>query len=323
MSEWQATAERTRLNGSSPAWRRWGNRRKACSGPWGHKYPFGGYPGPRIPWLQYTVTNWWDRWLKGKNPPPGSDWPKLPVWLSQSKAPSKSLRADEAGKWVAEDGTWASRVKEKVLYLAAGNRLGETAGQATYESAKPLVLDTDMLETSSWGECGNDDLPGDQTRFDKASLYFDSEPLDEDLDSFGYPIVKLTLSVDKPVALLAIRLCELDPDSGASHSSPTGSSISAYRGGDMAKPEKIAPGKDLLLARAPQHRRPHLQEGLAHQALAVAVVLPDAVADRRCADGDAVRRRAPTASSRAPSCCPDARQGPRTRWCKICCRRTR
>lgn len=26
-------------------------------GPWGHKYPFGGYPGPRIPWLQCTVTH--------------------------------------------------------------------------------------------------------------------------------------------------------------------------------------------------------------------------------------------------------------------------
>ena len=212
-------------------------------GPWGHKYPFGGYPGPRIPWLQYTVTNWWDRWLKGKTPPPGSDWPKLPVWLSQSKAPSKSLCADEAGKWVAEDGAWASRVKEKVLYLAAGNRLGETAGQATYESAKPLVLDIDMLETSSWGECGNDDLPGDQTRFDKASLYFDSAPLDEDIDSFGYPTVKLTLSVDKPVAALAIRLCELDPDSGASHLVTYRFFDLAYRGGDMAKPEKIAPGK--------------------------------------------------------------------------------
>jgi predicted acyl esterase len=88
------------------------------------------------------------------------------------------------------------------------------------------VLDTDMLETSSWGECGNDDLPGDQTRFDKASLYFDSEPLDEDLDSFGYPIVKLTLSVDKPVALLSIQLASSIRTVAPRISSPTGSSIS-------------------------------------------------------------------------------------------------
>jgi uncharacterized protein len=212
-------------------------------GPWGHKYPFGGYPGPRIDWLHYTVTHWWDRWLKGKTPPPGTEWPPLPVWLSQSEAPDKSPCADEQGKWVAEDGAWASRIKEKVLYLAAGNRLGETPETATYRSAKPLVLDTEMLETSSWGECGNDDLPGDQARFDKVSLCFDSAPFAEDLDSFGYPIAALTLSVDKPVASLAIRLCELDPDTGGSHLVTYRFFNLAYRGGDTAKPEKIEPGK--------------------------------------------------------------------------------
>ncbi len=38
-------------------------------GAWGHKYPFNGYPGPRVDWLDYIVTHWWDRWLKGKTPP--------------------------------------------------------------------------------------------------------------------------------------------------------------------------------------------------------------------------------------------------------------
>jgi predicted acyl esterase len=28
-------------------------------GPWGHKYPFDGHPGPRIDWLQYIVTHSW------------------------------------------------------------------------------------------------------------------------------------------------------------------------------------------------------------------------------------------------------------------------
>ena len=38
-------------------------------GAWGHKYPFNGYPGPRVDWLDYIVQHWWDRWLKGKTPP--------------------------------------------------------------------------------------------------------------------------------------------------------------------------------------------------------------------------------------------------------------
>ncbi len=105
---------------------------------------------------------WWDRWLKGKTPPAESAWPQLPVWLGVSKEPSKSACADEIGKWVAEDATWRSRVKEKVLYLGPNHRLGEQPARATYTSSAAPVLDTEMLETSSWGECGNDDLLGDQ-----------------------------------------------------------------------------------------------------------------------------------------------------------------
>ena len=36
-----------------------------------------------------------------------TDWPELPVWLSESQGPSKSLCPDEKGKWVAEDGALA------------------------------------------------------------------------------------------------------------------------------------------------------------------------------------------------------------------------
>ena len=91
-------------------------------GAWGHKYPFNGYPGPRVDWLDYIVTHWWDRWLKGKTPPPEDAWPQLPVWLGEAKEPSKSPCADDIGKWVAEDAAWRSRVKQKILYLRSGNR---------------------------------------------------------------------------------------------------------------------------------------------------------------------------------------------------------
>jgi uncharacterized protein len=166
-------------------------------GAWGHKYPFNGYPGPRVDWLDYILVHWWDRWLKGKTPPPESEWPQLPVWLGSSKEPSKSTCEDEKGKWVAEDGAWRSRVKERVFYLRPDHRLGAKPASATYTSGAKPVLDTEMLETSSWGECGNDDLPGNQAPFDKQSLYFDSDPLPNDLDGFGYPEVTLNLTSDR------------------------------------------------------------------------------------------------------------------------------
>ena len=193
-----------------------------------------------------------------------------------------------------------SGVKEKVLYLGPAIAWARRQARRPTSSAKPLVLDTEMLETSSWGECGNDDLPGDQARFDKASLYFDSEPLPDDLDIFGYPTVALTLAVNRPTASLAMRLCELEPGTGASHLVTYRFFNLAYRGGDMAKPREDRAGQDLHLARAPQHRGPHLQEGLAHQALR-----SRRRSIRRC--GRPRTRRpsrcspaAPTASRRAP-----------------------
>jgi hypothetical protein len=78
-------------------------------------------------------------------------------------------------------------------------------------------------------------------------LYFDSEPLPADLDIFGYPTVALTLAVDRPTASLAVRLCELEPGTGASHLVTYRFFNLAYRGGDMAKPEKIKPGKTFSL----------------------------------------------------------------------------
>lgn len=104
-----------------------------------------------------------------------------------------------------------------------------------------------MLETSSWGECGNDDLPGNQASFDRSSLYFDTDRLSKDFDSFGYAIVTLNLSADRPIAALAIRLCETSPKTGASHLVSYRFYNLAYRGGDMAKPERIEPGVPFTL----------------------------------------------------------------------------
>jgi hypothetical protein len=99
-----------------------------------------------------------------------------------------------------------------------------------------------ILETSSWGECGNDDLPGDQAPFDKESLYFDSDPLPEDFDSFGYPEVVLTLTADRPLGALCIRLNEVSPETGASHLLSYRFYNLADRAGNMASPERVQPG---------------------------------------------------------------------------------
>lgn len=56
------------------------------------------------------------------------------------------------------------------------------------------------------------EMPGDQRPDDGRSLCFDSEPLRERLEILGAPVVTFELAADRPVALVAVRLCEVAPD---------------------------------------------------------------------------------------------------------------
>lgn len=60
------------------------------------------------------------------------------------------------------------------------------------------------------------DLPRDQHEDDRRSLTWESDPLPERLELLGAPEVELRLSVDRPAALLAIRLVDVAPDGSAS-----------------------------------------------------------------------------------------------------------
>src|SRR6185503_15604492 len=64
-----------------------------------------------------------------------------------------------------------------------------------------------------WGAPGDD--PGDQRAEDGRSLCFTSEPLAERLEILGFTEAQLTLASDRPLALCAVRLCDVAP-SGSS-----------------------------------------------------------------------------------------------------------
>lgn len=225
----------------------------AMLGPWGHRYPFDAFPGPRIDWLRYVVSHWWDRWLKGSHPDPAAQWPELSVWLGESREPPRDRVPDynTTGRWVSEDHAWMSRMKPVSLYLGPNGELSASSpvsGSQT-DSAKaltvagtPLTMGTSMLETSSFGHAGNDDLPGDQSADDRRSMCFDSAPLTEDVECFGYPEVRLNVECDKPIASLAIRLTEVSPTSGESHLVSYSFFNLAYRDGDQAHPQPIPSG---------------------------------------------------------------------------------
>jgi putative CocE/NonD family hydrolase len=188
--------------------------RRGLIGPWAHTFPEMGEPGPAIGFLQDSLR-WWDHWLKDIDTGI-MDEPMLRTWI-QDSVPPAVYYTERPGRWVADPAWPSPNVGEHLLYLnhdGAAGTLGETAAAARRVSYLPRLGHN--LNVGQWGAYGYPgDYPGDQRTADGESLSFTSPPLVEPLDILGYPEVDLTLSVDRPWALVAVRLTDVAPD-GAS-----------------------------------------------------------------------------------------------------------
>ena len=180
--------------------------RKGLVGPWGHQYPDNGSPGPAIDWLTEALR-WWDHWLKGIDTGIMKE-PMYRVWMQQE--PAMRGIHQTPGRWVAEDSWPSSRIRPRKLYLTKDG-LESNAGAETARVLEPLQ--TVGITAPRWHPRDIDtEVPTDQRIDDARSLTFDSEPLKEDFEILGGPVVTLDLMVDKPVAALAIRLNEVEPN---------------------------------------------------------------------------------------------------------------
>ena len=73
---------------------------KGIVGPWNHKYPHIGMPGPQIDFLG-EMLRWWDHWLKGINRGVTAD-PAYRAYVMESVKPEVSF-VERAGRWVGLD----------------------------------------------------------------------------------------------------------------------------------------------------------------------------------------------------------------------------
>lgn len=183
---------------------------KGLVGPWAHKYPHFAKPGPQIGFLQECLR-WWDQWLKGIETGI-MDEPQLRAWV-EDPAPPAPYYEERPGYWAAEPSWPSPRITDRVMHLNSGG-LHDTAGPAA-----PLTINSPMTvgtQSGHWCAYGLDpDLPGDQRIEAGGSLVFDSDPLTEEFDILGAPVLTLTLSSDKPVAMVAGVLSDILPDGGA------------------------------------------------------------------------------------------------------------
>jgi len=210
---------------------------KALLGPWGHRYPHIGSPGPAIGFLQ-EVLRWWDRWLKDR--PTGVEHdPALRTYIQDPYVPSPSV-ARRAGRWLAVP-TWpAPGTVTRVLYPTDG-RLAPDPGPAD----ETAVLDQPVrtaFAAGRWLAFGDGpELPLDQASDDSGQLHFESRAMIEPMTLLGRPELRVAVASDRPLAQLVARLCAVAPD-GAVRRLSWGCLNLAHRD-DPGAPQRLEPGR--------------------------------------------------------------------------------
>lgn len=213
-------------------------------GPWGHKYPHVGVPGPAIGFLQEAVR-WWDRWLKGDENGVDKE-PMLRAWMQDAVGPYTRY-AHRPGRWVAEPAWPSGNIEFRQYALDESRALIPTRDSAftlkgsdeAFPVESPLSVGFFAGKWCSYAAAP--DLPGDQREEDGGSLVFESEPLAEDLEILGAPHLDIEVSTDRPVAMLAARLSDIGAGRKATRIT-YGLLNLTHRDGD-ADPKPIEPGK--------------------------------------------------------------------------------
>ncbi len=221
-------------------------------GPWGHLYPHDGKPGPAIGFLQEALR-WWDHGLKGRDTGIMRE-PLLRAFVEDGP----ENRETAAGRFVVEPQWPSPRIVHRRFSIGEAG-LGRGSAPATVEIDSPPWTGAACGEWMGTG--APHEAPADQRLDDGFARCFDSAPLEESLTLLGAPEVEFELSADKPIAQLAVRLCDVAPD-GASRRVSYGVLNLTHRDGH-AEPAPLTPGafyrirlklNDCGYAFAPGHR---------------------------------------------------------------------
>ncbi len=209
--------------------------RKALVGPGGHSPPQWASPGPSLDWT-YEEVRWWKHWLAGAATGI-MDEPMMRAYMPYGTA-WETFPRDTPGRWVAENSWPAPQIKPRTWFLEEG-RLSSTAG-----SGGTVVYVADKvvgLQKPEWLPFPPEGMPGEQTPDDRKSLVFDTGPLDADVEILGHPVANIRVAADRPVAKLALRLCEVTPE-GKSWLVTYGLLNLTHRDGHE-KPSALTPGR--------------------------------------------------------------------------------
>jgi hypothetical protein len=140
---------------------------------------------------------------------------------------------------VAEERWPSPRLVPRRFVLNPGRLEPEPAPETRIEHRSPETVGVAAGDWCAFGVDG--EMPDDQRPDDAGSLTFESAPLPARLEILGTPIVSLTLSVDRPQAILAVRLGDVAPDGSAAR--VTYGLLNLAHRDDHAHPEAVTPGR--------------------------------------------------------------------------------
>jgi putative CocE/NonD family hydrolase len=180
--------------------------RKGLIGPWAHAYPHFALPGPQIGFLQ-DMLRWWDHWLKGAETGV-MDEPMVRAWMTDSVKPAP-YHETLPGRWVAEPSWPPPESKPHRLFLTDDGLRPERAPLAARAVCSPQTVGKDAGSWCPFGRAA--DQAGDQRADDARSLVFETPPLDKTIEILGAAVVTLEIASDRPIANIAVRLCDVHP----------------------------------------------------------------------------------------------------------------
>ena len=188
--------------------------RQGLIGPWGHKYPHMGIPGPAIGFLQHMVR-WWDHWLKGTDTGI-MDEPMLRVWMQETIEPDTSY-TERPGTWVGLDVWPADEVGTRTFDLSPHHLV--EAGALDIEERRDVDVQSPLTVGTFGGKWASyaapPDLPYDQRLDDGGALVFETAPLEAPLELVGRPTVHLRVLAETRQGMVAARLSDVAPDGRA------------------------------------------------------------------------------------------------------------
>lgn len=215
---------------------------KGILGPWGHKYPHVGTPGPAIGFLQ-ECKRWWDQWLKGIDTGVDKD-PDMRIFLQDSEKPAPHFD-ERQGRWLGIPDWPSSGIRKQAFHFDGSSLRGKLAAYSRTNIRTICSPQTTGLAGGEWCAYGlgkvAPELPLDQREDDAGSMVFDGAPLRKPLAIVGEGSVSLRIASDKPQAFVAVRLNNIHPDGTVERVSYGFLNLSHRESQD--RPTRVKPGE--------------------------------------------------------------------------------